>query len=1150
MLEVMRLRRFLAWSGLALLLLVAGAVLWVWNTDLGRFDSRIETAVSDALGRELRTGRLSLKLGETVRVRAGDVTLANPDWAPEPILLRVRNLEADVVFRSLFDDGPIRISRLLADGIELNAFRDDAGRDSFQFQLAGSDAPPPNRSKETAPLPVRILQGRVSDARLQLVDAQRDFPIRAVIDSLALGETTDAMLDLRLAGDLNGRPMRFDGMFGPAQALFNGGAFEFNAEGAFDTLTVTGDGRVDDLFAPDRPDFSLRVHGPDIRDVEQLIGLNPSGPGAYALHFEGTPEADRLHVTMDGNIGAFQVDLISESDGLQSLDGVLIDLHLSGPNLQIPLRLFGVDAVPPEPFEMLGVVRREGVSLSFENVSSVIGETTFDLNGHVQDFTNFRESRLRLDIAGPDIARFRTLLGIPGIAEGPFSVYAELEPTPQGLGVVQGRIESSLGSFQLSGIIGDQPGYVGTEATIALNGPDAKMLLDALGVKGFRPEPFTLEGEFAVEDNAIRLRTARLDGVLAARLEANGRIGYDFFSPVTSLDLHLTGDDIGKTLRYHVEKVPPWRGAFDVRTRLRATTAGLRFDAVDATIEGSTLQGDALIPLNADLEGLDVTFEAAGPDLELILADTMDFDVPAVAWAASAHVRRLGTKLFLEDLNLRVAQTTVTGDLDLPWPTDLGTGTFDLKAKGPDLSRVMPRIDKFQPSPVPFELSLDGSVKDDSWRFEPSWFSVGQARFDLAGTFDELPDFSATDLSIQASLPDLSRLGSWAAVPLPAIPISLDTRLTGATNDLLFEAIQLSFADSRIEGSYRYTVSGPKPFVGVNLVSERIDLRPLSSPPVQNGVSPAPREDGRLIPDLDLPLEALARRDAELDIRIDEFQTHKRIVDNVEIKATVRNGALALERYRTSGMMGSVSASGKLTPQVNGPATLSLNIDATDLAPIRETWQNADPATLPQINAAARLTSRGNDLRTIAANLNGAGAFYATEGTLPGEGLSALHLGVTDIILGVLGAADEARRPTELKCFAGRVQAKNGIFTTEPIASLKSDRLLVLASGSINLQDERLDLGFEVIPSKLLSVNLTELTNSLIRIRGTLASPAVEIDPAGTLVYGGAAVATAGLSIIAKGLFDRLRRSSEPCQRLREAVIEEGPAWNDGGRPG
>ncbi len=1134
----MRVRRIIAWIAGLLLLLLAGAALWLWTADLGRFQEPIETAITERLGRDFRAERLSLHLGRSVHLVADGVRLANPDWAPEPGLLAIRRLEADIRLSSLFDDGPIVIERARVEGLDLAMFLDADGRHSFEFDLPAEPETPP-RAPGGA-LPVMLRDVEVLDARLALDDASRDFPIEMLLQRLAIQEDPSQRLEILLEGRINDQETRFDGALAPTRALFQGGALDIEGSGAFGTLQIEGQGVIDDLSRPDRPTATVNLSGPDIRDVERLLGLEPVKPGAYDITLDAGPAEGRWALDLDGRIGGFMIEVEGAADGLQSLDRFTLDTHMAGPNLQTLVRLFGVRDVPPEPFEFIGVIHRDDPDLEFENVSLVIGETAFDLDATLTDVPRLTDSRLSLDIAGPDIGRFRDLFGLPGIAEGPFELSAEIEPVVDGVDIVRGHVRSNLGNLELTGTLSGLDQFVGSKATVNFVGNDAKAVFDALDVPGFPPEPFELEGTLEIGEQSIALENTAIRGLLDTTIEGRGRIGFDFLSPQTNLELRLRGDDLARTVSHYDINWPLGNAPFDLSTRLRAAEEGIYLDAVSGTVGQSTLSGDALIPLRADMEGLDIAFQSRGPNLRTLLKDTVDFDVPAVDWSASARIRRDRNELQLRGLNVGIARSTVTGELTLPWPVTDGNGRLNLVGRGPELNRVLPRIGEFRTPAIPYELALEADVRNARWHFQRAHLLLERARIDVSGTFDELPDFSNTDLVIEATVPDLSKLGSWRQVDLPAVPVNLVAGLTGSTTDLTLDGVTLKVGDSTVEGRGRYATDAQRPLYELDLVSEAIDLRPVLPPPA-NGQAAEETEppDGRVIPEWPLPLDELARQDAVVDVKIGRLQTHRRIVSDFELRAKLQDGALELDRYQSRGLRGGVWAEGQLIPLGDGRAALSAEIVATGLAPNREAWQNADPSTLPRIDAAGRLSATGSGLRSLAASVEGQAIGAASAGTLPGDGLAGLNLGLLDLLSGVLLPKEVRNQPTVLRCFAARLAAENGVLTTEPIAALSTERVLVLGSGSIDLGSEKLDLGFQTTPTRLLDINLAELVNPFVRIRGTLADPTPEVDPAGTLVYSGAAAATGGLSILAQGLWNRLRGSSKPCETLRDEVREE-----------
>jgi hypothetical protein len=74
------------------------------------------------------------------------------------------------------------------------------------------------------------------------------------------------------------------------------------------------------------------------------------------------------------------------------------------------------------------------------------------------------------------------------------------------------------------------------------------------------------------------------------------------------------------------------------------------------------------------------------------------------------------------------------------------------------------------------------------------------------------------------------------------------------------------------------------------------------------------------------------------------------------------------------------------------------------------------------------------------------------------------------------------------------------------------------------------------VPQKGLGLSVTSLVNPFVKLSGTFAKPALTIDPEGALVEGGAAVATAGLSILAKRFKQRFLDDKDACGKaLKDA---------------
>ena len=61
-------------------------------------------------------------------------------------------------------------------------------------------------------------------------------------------------------------------------------------------------------------------------------------------------------------------------------------------------------------------------------------------------------------------------------------------------------------------------------------------------------------------------------------------------------------------------------------------------------------------------------------------------------------------------------------------------------------------------------------------------------------------------------------------------------------------------------------------------------------------------------------------------------------------------------------------------------------------------------------------------------------------------------------------------------------------------------------------------------------MSTSAITNPFVKIGGSLAEPSLEIKPLQAATATGAAVATAGLSILAQGMYDRVTSEKKVCR--------------------
>jgi len=89
-----------------------------------------------------------------------------------------------------------------------------------------------------------------------------------------------------------------------------------------------------------------------------------------------------------------------------------------------------------------------------------------------------------------------------------------------------------------------------------------------------------------------------------------------------------------------------------------------------------------------------------------------------------------------------------------------------------------------------------------------------------------------------------------------------------------------------------------------------------------------------------------------------------------------------------------------------------------------------------------------------------------------------------------------------------------------------------MVGGNVNLGSERLNLSLQATPRKGLGISIGSVANQFLKLGGTLRSPQLPLDATGSMTTTGAAGATGGLSLLAKGRWDRVKAQGDICKAL------------------
>jgi uncharacterized protein involved in outer membrane biogenesis len=519
--------------------------------------------------------------------------------------------------------------------------------------------------------------------------------------------------------------------------------------------------------------------------------------------------------------------------------------------------------------------------------------------------------------------------------------------------------------------------------------------------------------------------------------------------------------------------------AADGGWRLSANATADRATRLAAFLPGATLPPLTGLDLQAQLAAA----PGAPPRLEQLTARSAGGDLSALVPGLVLGATRLSLPAADQPAGLSAA-LTLRG---LP---------LQAEAVLPPLAALM------APPPWPLRATLRGEGLEL------------RAEGNLSGPRPGLPP-DAAELQIEASAADTAPLLSAFALPGPRLTqasLSLRLLLPPANAPLVvgLGGLRLRSAEAVLEGEASLKRDGPRPAATARLAVARLDVdRLMAAPPpaaAAAGTGPAasvpappprpalppagqPTGPARTIPAVPLPVEALRRFDAELQLTVAEL-----VAEGVTYRDSRTSARLAEGRLRMDPL--SVGLPG-------GRLELKLGIDAAaepprftlagrhegpglDLRPLLQAYGLNGQAG-GRLELEADLNGSGTDLRALAGSLGGQLGLAMVNGQIDNRLLDRF----TGDLRRMLVPSAPSDGGTALRCLALRLALRDGV--GRPQAMLLETGLAdVVGSGEIDLRQERLAL--RLLPQlRLGSLGLT----APVLIGGSFRRPTYRLDPAG-----------------------------------------------------
>jgi hypothetical protein len=213
-----------------------------------------------------------------------------------------------------------------------------------------------------------------------------------------------------------------------------------------------------------------------------------------------------------------------------------------------------------------------------------------------------------------------------------------------------------------------------------------------------------------------------------------------------------------------------------------------------------------------------------------------------------------------------------------------------------------------------------------------------------------------------------------------------------------------------------------------------------------------------------------------------------------------------------------------------GPQGAHAQLSATARQAVLSLWSDTpqQAATRPKADLDLQIAARGRSWRELFASMDGRLQLVAGAGVAPATGLELLLGNLWRELVGTIvrGVDDRA---IALRCLALVADVAKGVVTTAPVLAVQTDQVNIISRGSLDLGREAVEFYLKTTPRNRLGVSAGEILNPYVKIAGPMNAPRLVVDPKGALFTGATAVATGGLSIVARSAWDRLFRAEDPC---------------------
>jgi uncharacterized protein involved in outer membrane biogenesis len=499
-----------------------------------------------------------------------------------------------------------------------------------------------------------------------------------------------------------------------------------------------------------------------------------------------------------------------------------------------------------------------------------------------------------------------------------------------------------------------------------------------------------------------------------------------------------------------------------------------------ADFELDTRVGDMEVRTSGNLDGDQLTFASEVPSLDRVGAALDVEGLPARPLSAAGQVRFAGDHIVLNDITVKLDGTKLLLNGKAATADD-GDSELDIRLTGTSLAELREDLPD-----LPFELVASTVLSQEYVRLDPMQATVGDSN--LSGSLTaELTDARVLTGRFESKLIDLT--------PFAGDPEEDGETAAGtATTEAVDETAEADESEDTAEVEFVFT-------------EEPLDF------------------------------EALRTSNLDIELNAEKLKSGTLELEDIEFSAMLNDGKLQLTNRYVVPDGGEAHSSVNLDAS-GETAELQLRVDMQNLRANIMSGEVTDSSMIPPIGLTLNLESKGNSARDLAAATNGRVQLTQGPGRIESKAMGAISGDVLAQLFGALNPFSKEDKYSNWECTVFGLEFEDGLGEITGLLA-QGEKIQIVGGGKIDLNTEKISIKFNTKPRKGVGISADMFVTPFVRVAGTLASPSVGLNKTGATVTTGAAIATAGLSLVAQGAMDRVTAEVDRCEKVLEKTSAE-----------